>query len=104
MGHTESKCWKKSSENRGPRRRDKSQIDCYICGTFGHYWYECEGEGALKTLLGNKTHVPAMVIKQLFAGQNRTGDANSKDSNGGNHVAIQNGVARLGTSGESQAK
>ena len=87
-----------------------SQIDCYICGAFGHYWYECAqykaggGEGALKALLGNKTHVPATVIKQLFAGQNQTGDAYSKDSNGGNHVAIQNGVARPGTSGKSQAK
>ena len=104
MGHTENKCWKKSSENRGPRRRDKSQIDCYICGTFGHYWYECEGEGALKALIGNKTHVPATVVKQLFAGWNQTSDANSQDSNGGNHVGIQNGVARPGTSGESQAK
>ena len=110
MGHTESKCWKKSSENQGPRRRDKSEIDCYICGAFGHYWYECAqykasgGEGALKALLGNKTHVPATVVKQLFTGQNQTGDANSKDSNGGNHVAIQNGVTRPGTSGESQAK
>ena len=110
MGHTESRCWKKSPENRGPKRRDKSQIDCYICGAFGHYWYECaqyktsRGEGALKALLGNKTHVPATVVKELFAGWKQARDAVSKDSNGRNHGAIQNGIARPGMSGESQAK
>ena len=111
MGHTESQCWKKS-KNRGPRCRDKSQIDCYICGAFRHCWYKCAkckaggGQGALQALLGNRSNIPAMVVKELFAGWSQTGDGNGndRDHNDRTHTTSQSGVVAQGMSGESQAK
>ena len=111
MGHTESRHWKKS-KNLGPRCRDKSQIDCYICGAFGHCWYECDqckvggGQGALQALLGNRSNIPATVVKELFAGRSQTsdGNGNDRDHNDRTHTTSQSGAVAQGTSGESQAK
>lgn len=111
-GHPASRCWGKRSRNRGPRRRDKSEIDCYICQQLGHCWYECpqyksgSNRGAIEALLGNGSPISATVVRELFSGQHQ--NSASTSSSGGRGDPISAGTQDLatvpGTSGESQAK
>ena len=110
-GHPASRCWGKRSRNRGQRRRDRSEIDCYICSQLGHCWYECPEyktgakKGALEALLGNGPQVSTAVVRQLFSNQNK-GNSGASKSRGQGDSAM--GSQDLRTSptmgGESQSK
>ncbi|PWA68031.1 zinc finger, CCHC-type [Artemisia annua] len=55
------------TDNKPRRNGDKSQINCYKCGTFGHYAYECPSKKKeeVEALFVERDDEPALLMCQI---------------------------------------